>query len=102
LSIDYSITKLLSERANFSFFIFFFRRTGPNVEVKVDGGEPFKGDFKKSQFELKRGESYLFVGAPPKDFKLPAHLKNTTLVGGFEELFVDGRRVGLYDTLVSE
>ena len=76
-------------------------RTGPNVEVKVGDDRTFSGNLQKNQFELKRGESYLFVGAPPKDFKLPADLKNTTLLGGFDKLFVDGRRVGLYDALVS-
>ena len=76
-----------------------FVRTGPNVEVKVGDDLTFSGNLQKNQFELKRGESYLFVGAPPKDFKLPADLKNTTLLGGFDQLFVDGRGVGLYDAL---
>jgi hypothetical protein len=70
------------------------------VTVDGDVGTP-SGDFHSSEFELKRGDSYLFVGAPPKDFQLPADVMNTTLVGGFDQLFVDGRRVGLYDALVS-
>ena len=52
-------------------------------------------------FDLKRDDSYLFVGQPPKDFQLPAGLKKTTLLGGFDNLFLDRRKVGLYDALVS-
>ena len=59
------------------------------------------GDLREPHFELKRGNSYLFVGQPPKDFQLPVDLKTTTLAGGFNRLIVDGRRVGLYDALVS-
>lgn len=79
---------------------FFLNRTGPMVNLTV--GKNFATEeLPSTVFDLRRDDSYLFVGQPPKDFQLPANLKKTTLVGGFDNLFIDRRRVGLYDALVS-
>ena len=81
--------------------LLFLQRIGTSVKGTVDGTNTFKGTLGSSQFALKPDDSYLFVGAPPKDFTLPADVGSTTLTGGFDNLFVNGRKVGLYDALVS-
>lgn len=76
-------------------------RTGLNVKVSVDGADVTTTlPLGANQFNLRRGDSYLFVGAPPPDFDLPAGVNRKTLEGGFDQLFIDGRKVGLYDAVV--
>lgn len=68
--------------------------------MTIDEGAPFTTTIKSSDFKLVKGESRLFVGKPPENFKIPEGVYNTTLNGGFEYLSINGRRVGLYDALV--
>ncbi|XP_028412186.1 laminin subunit alpha-like, partial [Dendronephthya gigantea] len=75
-----------------------FERTGPNVMVSVGDSGNETGSL-PSQFNVDADDSYLFVGSPPEGFQIPDELKSTTLVGGFDKLFIDGRQVGLYDAL---
>ena len=80
--------------------IFLFGRIGDNVKLKVNDAVEKESGFIDT-FVIDQDSSVLFVGAPPVGFTLPAGVQTTSLVGGFNQLYINGRKVGLYDVKVN-